>query len=165
MAKMEFCFKMLSLVNLYAVRQELACKQADMQPRLGVIRTIMDVSGVPMEEYDYMRGRSLTDALTDCDDWEQESFMQISEAKCARAIRTKRWTYCVRADLPKEWTNVADADVYYEEFLYDNHADPNQLENLVKSPKYEDIRAELTVALKRRILDAEYAIHEVLPAK
>ncbi|MDA3799060.1 MAG: sulfatase-like hydrolase/transferase [Kiritimatiellae bacterium] len=128
-------------------------------------RTIMDVAAIPVEEYDYMRGRTLSEAIKDCDDWEQESFMQISETKCARAIRTKRWTYCVRGDFPEGWTMQSSADVYYEEFLYDNLADPDQLNNLVKSPEHEDVRAELAVALKRRILDAEGASPEILPAK
>ncbi len=127
-------------------------------------RTIMDIAQIPLKEYDFMRGRTLKDAIDEnCNDWIKESFLQISESKCGRAIRTDRWTYCVKAKSSGKWITDASADTYYEEFLYDNDADPHQQTNLVRNEDYADVRAELAELIKQRIFEVEGYRPEILP--
>jgi arylsulfatase A-like enzyme len=80
-------------------------------------------------------------------DWRQQHMVQISESQIGRALRTDRWTYSVRVPgAPWKKTKSKppmDASTYVEDFLYDNEADPHQLNNLAVDPAFESIRAEL----------------------
>jgi hypothetical protein len=46
------------------------------------------------------------------------------------------------------------SDVYFEEYLYDNEADPHQRTNLVRDADYAEVRAELAGTLRRRMVEA-----------
>jgi uncharacterized sulfatase len=131
---------------------------------LDVPPTLLQAAGVTPPES--MRGRPLQ-ALGegDVDQWREEVFVQISESQIGRAIRTPRWTYSVQAP---DWEETfhdqpPSSEVYVEDHLYDNHADPAQLNNRVADPSLSDIRDELRVRLLRRIKQAEGATPEIRP--
>jgi arylsulfatase A-like enzyme len=84
--------------------------------------TLLDAArlAVPPE----MQGRSLLPLLRgETEGWPGEVFLQISESQVGRAIRTRRWKYSVVAP-GMRGSEVAGADRYVEECLYDLHADP-----------------------------------------
>ena len=77
----------------------------------------------------------LTDEQTP--DWDETAFLQISESRVGRAIRTPEYTYAVRA--PGDGYRVFASDVYYEEFFYVLKEDPYQQNNLaadLRGPKH-----------------------------
>lgn len=102
---------------------------------------------------DTFRGRSLQDLMKGASDWNEDVFVQISEKTVARALRTRKWTYCVDAPDTDAWNDPA-SDKYQEAFLYSNENDPYQKENLVTDPRFTDIRAELAGKLISRMVDA-----------
>lgn len=89
-------------------------------------------------------------------------FMQISESQCGRAIRTKKYTYSVRsvgAGIVKK-----DAKIYFEDYLYDNEADPCQKNNLIKDRRYKKVRDELRKKLIEQMLEIGEKQPVILPA-
>ena len=46
------------------------------------------------------------------------------------------------------------SDRYVEDFLYDLETDPHERNNLVADPSFADVRAELAVTLRRRMVEA-----------
>ena len=116
---------------------------------IDIAPTILAVGAV--SEPRYMRGRPLQDlASGKAKDWPEEVFVQISEAEVGRAIRTKKWKYCVYAP-DKSGGRDPGSDVYVEEFLYDLDADPCEQNNLVKDPGLKSVRADLAEILKRHM--------------
>jgi arylsulfatase A-like enzyme len=113
---------------------------------------------------DYFAGRPLQ-GLADgsAKDWPKEVFVQISESACGRAVRTKRWTYCVEAPKGKARHGTCDSDVYHEAFLYDLQADPHQRNNLIGSTDHEKTRVELRETLLRRMAAAGEKPPKILP--
>lgn len=93
-----------------------------------------------------MRGDPLQNIFT-ADDWKSEVYIQISESYLGRAIRTKRYTYCVY-NPGKNPNTESKADVYIERYLFDNEQDPDQKNNLISQPQYAEIKAEL----KKRLI-------------
>ncbi|MCD6361971.1 MAG: sulfatase-like hydrolase/transferase, partial [Armatimonadetes bacterium] len=121
--------------------------------------TLLTAAGVPVP--DVYHGRPLQELIAGAEDWPQEAFAQISESQTGRCIRTHRWTYSV--SVPER---MDKSDVYFEEYLYDNEADPHQRNNLVRDPDYASVRAELRETLKRRMAEAgedEAEIREAQP--
>lgn len=92
-----------------------------------------------------MLGRDLRQALS-ADDWEDEVYIQISESFTGRALRNKRYTYCVW-DPYSHPSRDMSAAVYTERFLFDNEKDPLQKNNLVTDPQYTFLRQELAQRL------------------
>jgi arylsulfatase A-like enzyme len=115
---------------------------------LDVPATLLRAAGVPIPA-DW-HGRPLQES--GAKDWRNEHLIQLSESQVGRALRTDRWTYSVRAPGPFPRGDMApmQAPEYVEDFLYDNAADPHQLQNLVTSPEHEEIRSEL----RDRLLNA-----------
>lgn len=113
--------------------------------------TVVKSAGIKPPEW--MQGNHLN-GLVDgsTKDWPEEAFMQISESQCGRAIRTARWTYSVRS--PDALDSDLGSELYREDFLYDNDADPHQKNNLVSDPAYADVRADLKERLLRRMAEA-----------
>ena len=113
---------------------------------------------------DYLAGRPLQ-GLVDgsAKDWPLEVFVQISESTCGRAVRTKRWTYCVEAPKGQARFGSRDSEVYHEAFLYDLQATPGQRKNLVASAEHEKVRAELCEVLLRRMAGAGEKPPKILP--
>lgn len=114
--------------------------------------TVLAAAGVkPPKE---MRGRPLQGLSNGtAKDWPAEVFVQISEDIIGRAIRTKKWKYSVVAPKPAG-PQPPGSDAYTEHFLYDLAKDPHERHNLVRDPAYAAVRAELAVALKRRMVAA-----------
>ncbi len=110
-----------------------------------------------------MRGRALQEIVSDSpSDWPDEVFLQISESQCGRAIRTHKWKYSVRA--PDKTGGDPASDTYVEDFLYDLEADPHEQHNLVGDTGLAEIRKELSLSLKRRMVQAGETEPRILPA-
>lgn len=124
----------------------------DMVSLIDLPPTVLESAGVEVPEE--MRGRPLQSVLDGApEDWPDDVFLQISESQVARAIRTKRWKYCVDAP-DKRGGRDADSGRYVEQYLYDLEADPHERSNLVGDPQYAEVRAELRERLKRRMAAA-----------
>jgi len=73
-------------------------------------------------------------------------YIQISESYLGRALRTRRYTYCVY-DPTKNANAESRSDAYVERFLFDNESDPAQTRNLIARPELAGLRAELRRSL------------------
>lgn len=114
--------------------------------------TLLDASGLPVP--DSMQGRSIMPLVRkEAVEWQQEVLIQISETQVGRAIRTDRWKYSVSA-ADANGMDDASAGCYTEEFLYDLHADPYELVNLVGFSAYSEIKASLSRRLIARMVAA-----------
>ena len=114
--------------------------------------TLLDAAGLEVPEQ--MQGRSLMPLLRGgVADWPAEVFVQISEAQVGRAVRTHRWKYGV--DAPGEQgRDVAGADLYEEQYLYDLQADPYELNNLVGHESHRETAQVMRERLLRRMEEA-----------
>lgn len=108
--------------------------------------TLLDGAGLPVPGD--MMGRSvlpLTRGQTA--GWQDDVFLEISEAQVGRALRTSRWKYSVIAPDKKGGQDMRGG-TYREDCLYDLAADPYELRNLVESAAHAPVRDEL----RRRLL-------------
>ena len=114
--------------------------------------TLLDAAGLDIPEQ--MQGRSLMPLLRGGDDdWPEEVFVQISEAQVGRAVRTSRWKYGV--DAPKaQGRDAAGSDEYQEQYLYDLHADPYELNNLIGLESHREVALIMKERLLRRMENA-----------
>lgn len=114
--------------------------------------TLLDAAGLPVP--DAMQGRSVMPLLRrEPVDWQDDVFVQISEAQVGRAVRTTRWKYSVVAP-DKHGGKDPDSDRYVEEFLYDLYADPYELDNLAGHPSYRAVADKLRERLLTRMTEA-----------
>ncbi|MGY8696013.1 MAG: sulfatase-like hydrolase/transferase [Verrucomicrobiia bacterium] len=113
-----------------------------------LVPTLLDSCGITPPES--LPGRSLMPILRgQSSEWKQEAFIQISESQVGRAIRTSRWKYGIVApDADGETESCSDA--YAENYLYDLHSDPYELQNLIGYASHNQVKAHL----KTKILDA-----------
>lgn len=112
---------------------------------IDIPKTIVSIAGGDVSG---MQGTDLRDSQS-ADTWKEEAYIQISESYLGRAIRTKKWTYCIYD--PEKNPNVyASSDTYTERFLFDNEADPDQKNNLIADPQYLEVRRELAARLVQR---------------
>ena len=110
-------------------------------------KTILALAGVDVG--DAMIGENLLDVVEKKDDNRpNEVFAQISESRVGRCIRTARYTYSVYAPGVNGGAAAA-SDRYADDFLYDMERDPHQLNNVVASPAYTQVKEEL----RKRLLD------------
>ncbi|MBO9610155.1 MAG: sulfatase-like hydrolase/transferase [Paenibacillaceae bacterium] len=125
--------------------------------------TLLDAAGIPVPAG--MQGRSAL-KLIDGDKigWPEEAFVQISESQVSRAIRTGRFKYGVEARSNDPW-NDSGADVYEEAQLYDLHADPYELDNLIGLETYAQTADDLRQRLLRRMAEAGEPPAEIVPAQ
>ena len=87
------------------------------------------------------------------------AFIQISESQCGRAIRTKDYTYSVSCcKFLSPYSNI-----YFEDYLYDNNKDKAQMNNLIKSKDYEQVRKGLKTLLINQIEKVEGRRPKILP--
>ncbi|MDE6203965.1 MAG: sulfatase-like hydrolase/transferase, partial [Lachnospiraceae bacterium] len=110
-------------------------------------KSILAMAGVDVG--DAMIGENLLDVVEKKDkDRPNQVFAQISESRVGRCIRTPKYTYSVYAP-GMNGGEVASADVYADDFLYDMEKDPYQLVNLVDESDYADVKADM----RKRLLD------------
>ncbi len=127
--------------------------------------TILAAAGLPTPLP--MRGRPLQQTLDAAPaDWREEVFVQVSESQIGRAIRTDRWTYSVHVPPEGKWGGGSrpGAEEYTEECLYDNEADPHQLDNRIADPALADVRADLRARLVARMTAAGEPEPRIVPA-
>jgi len=127
---------------------------------LDVPATLLACAGI--ERPEGFRGRDLR-VLTDeqTPDWDETAFLQISESRVGRAIRTPEYTYAVRA--PGDGYRVFASDVYYEEFFYVLKEDPYQQNNLAADPAWAQTRAQLAQVLCQKMEQAGETPPEIRP--
>ncbi|MGM0401476.1 MAG: sulfatase-like hydrolase/transferase [Chloroflexota bacterium] len=114
--------------------------------------TLLHVGGIQIP--DEFHGRSLISLIEGkAEKWPEEVFVQISESQVGRAVRTKRWKYCVDAPDADGWDDP-DSEVYEEQYLYDLEVDPHEQNNLVGDPRYRATADELAEILVRRMVAA-----------
>lgn len=124
--------------------------------------TLLDAAGLPIPEQ--MQGRSILPLLRgQRDGWPDDVFVQISEAQVGRAVRTQRWTYSVYAP-DKHGGKDPSSDTYVEEFLYDNEADPYQLNNLIGLTSHQEVCRVMRERLLRHIQNVEGYTPTIRPA-
>ncbi|MCB0159473.1 MAG: hypothetical protein KDD83_15165, partial [Caldilineaceae bacterium] len=126
--------------------------------------TLLDAAGLPIPAS--MEGRSILPLAQreDVEDWPAEVFVQISEAQVGRAIRTKRWKYCVDAP-DKHGSRDPGSDVYVEQYLYDLESDPYELQNLVGIDAFRAVADDLRDRLIARMVEAGETAPEIVPAE
>ena len=111
-------------------------------------KTILAMAGIDVG--DKMIGENLS-ALIDKDtDENKVIFAQISESRVGRCIRTKDYLYSVYAPDSNGW-DEGKSYVYEEEFLYDIHNDPYELNNLVNDSSTKGIRKMLASELIKQM--------------
>ncbi|MCB9460625.1 MAG: sulfatase-like hydrolase/transferase [Anaerolineaceae bacterium] len=123
--------------------------------------TLLDIAGIDVP--DDMQGSSFLPLVTrEPVDWQDDVFIQISEAEVGRALRTQKWKYSVTAPDADPWEDSA-ADTYHEAYLYDLETDPYELFNLIGYQSHQVIAAELRQRLLNRIAAVEGAHPTIVP--
>ncbi len=129
---------------------------------LDLTPTLLDAAGLDVPSR--MQGRSfvpLTRGSTE--GWPQEVFVQISESQLGRAVRTGRWKYGV--DAPgRDPRKDTGSDRYVEQYLYDLHADPHELDNRIGLASHQEVARVLRERLIRRMVAAGEAAPTIEPA-
>jgi arylsulfatase A-like enzyme len=124
--------------------------------------TLLDAAGLPVPPE--MQGRSIMPlARREATDWPEEVFVQISEAQVGRAVRTRRWKYCVDAP-DKSGRDDAGSDHYVEQYLYDLQVDPYELNNLIGLESHRPVADKMRERLIRRMVEAGETAPAVEPA-
>ena len=113
--------------------------------------TLLEAAGLHLP--DEMHGRSVLPLLNgEREEWPEGVLVQVSESQVGRAIRTRRWKYCVvapEAD-PKD---DSFAEHYVENGLYDLKADPYELHNLADLRSHRDVADALKQHLIARMVE------------
>ncbi len=120
--------------------------------------TLLSAAGIDIP------GSYVGEDLTNCKENRDCVFIQISESQCARALRTKDYTYSVSSPFPLAGMTMKASPIYKEEFLYDLKKDPHQLNNLVHCREYKEVKDELRKLLLREIKKAEGKTPKIIPA-
>ncbi|MBI3972668.1 MAG: sulfatase-like hydrolase/transferase [Chloroflexi bacterium] len=124
--------------------------------------TLLDAAGIPVPAE--MQGRSLMPVLRrQSAEWLEDALIMVSTAQVARGLRTHRWKYSVDAPTADPRRDSTSAQ-YVEEYLYDLHADPHELTNLVRSPAHAEVRDQLRRRLIERLREAGDVVPEIEPA-
>lgn len=127
--------------------------------------TLLDAAGVPVP--DDMQGRSFMPLVRkQAVEWPDDIFIQISETQVGRAIRTRRWKYCVTAP-GLDGNKHPGSTRYVEDSLFDLLADPHELNNLAGQSAFAEASRVLRERLIKRMVEAGEAapIIEPAPAK
>ncbi|QTQ13144.1 sulfatase-like hydrolase/transferase [Treponema parvum] len=131
---------------------------------VSIPKTVVTLAGLDVDNY--MEGERLqdlaagkTDKLKDGEPkgWharKNEVFLQISESRVGRCIRTPDWKYSVVAP-NLNGGEKGGSDYYVDDFLYDLKSDPYELTNLAHNKDYVNIKSELRKKLIGWIKDVE----------
>jgi uncharacterized sulfatase len=84
-----------------------------------------------------------------------EVFVQISESRVGRCVRTQRYKYAVVAPGLNGGAEAASPR-YVDDFLYDLQEDPYELHNLVWDSRYHEVKLEMRKHLLSQIEKAEH---------
>lgn len=123
--------------------------------------TLLDAAGLDVPAV--MQGRSVMPLLRgESAEWPEETFVQISESHCGRALRTERWKYAV-AD-PDADAGAVHGKRYEEKHLYDLHSDPYELCNLIEHESHNGVCEHLRRRMIERMLEAGEPEPEIVPA-
>lgn len=106
------------------------------------------LSAAGIEPPSYFRGKDLAKIALG-EDGRDALYIQISEDKLGRAVRTDRYVYAVRSRRKKDGWNKAYSDVYIEDYLYDTAKDPCETRNLIRDPSYRGVKRNLAERLER----------------
>ena len=105
---------------------------------------------------DKWQGRPLQNLINGDNLWRKEIFVQTSEDKISRIIRTKKWKYSISR--PMDFVSLQNADKesaeFEEEFLYHLENDPHERNNLVYKPEYNFIKIDLQKKLIANMIAA-----------
>jgi len=124
--------------------------------------TLLDAAG--LEAPPTFQGRSIMPLLRQSDaPWREDMYVQISEDKLSRALRTSRFKYIVTAEDGDPW-NDATSPVYTEKELYDLHADPYELNNLAGYRSHLPLIEALRGRLIARMVEAGEEAPRIIPA-
>ncbi|HIX06770.1 MAG TPA: sulfatase-like hydrolase/transferase [Candidatus Fournierella pullicola] len=116
-------------------------------------KTILALAGVDVGSA--MIGENLLDVVHKSNpERPNRVFAQISESRVGRCVRTPDFLYSVYAP-GKDGGEVPASNVYADDFLYDLRKDPWQLDNVVDSPDYNEVKQELRQYLLDWIEHAE----------
>ncbi len=114
--------------------------------------TLLDAAGLPIPPQ--MQGRSAMPLVQgSAQPWPEEVFIQVTGPEMGRAVRTRRWKYCVAAPGKPPQEQIS-AERYVEGFLYDLLADPYELRNLVGYESHRPVAAVMRQRLIRRMVEA-----------
>jgi arylsulfatase A-like enzyme len=142
---------------------DMGGKRQEVMNLIDLVPTLLDASGI--EPPEIMPGRSLMPRLRGSDaDWDNCAFIQISESQVARAIRTKRWKYCVVAH-DKNGGTESSSDSYSEDYLYDLNTDPYELQNLIEYQSHGPVCDHLRKKLIAEMQKAGEAIPTIIEKK
>ncbi|MGX4599964.1 sulfatase-like hydrolase/transferase [Faecalimicrobium sp. JNUCC 81] len=119
---------------------------------IDIPKTIIDIAMGSKPEF--MVGVSLLDLVHDKTN-RDDVFIQISESYVGRALRTKKYKYCIID--PNKHPYEDSYSLEYEEcYLYDLEKDPLEKVNLIDHRGYEDIKEELRLRIKEYIKNIEH---------
>lgn len=125
--------------------------------------TLLDAAGLDVPSI--MEGHSLMPLVRrQATDRPEEVFIQISEEIAGRAIRHGRWKYSIRHVRDEDRGNPSPAQ-YKEDFLYDLHADPYELDNRIGFTSLAEVTDDLRARLKSWIKKVEGVDVEIIPAQ
>ena len=136
-------------------------KETRLSSLIDIPPTLLSLAGIEIPET-YM-GVDLTAQINHPEKKRDCVFMQISESQCGRAIRTDRYKYAIRSAGMTGYLHHS-AKVYFEDYLYDLEKDPIEKYNLIKDPRYKNVRRELKQMLKDQMQQAQEAPPVILPA-
>ncbi len=136
-------------------------KETRLSSLIDIPTTLLSMAGIDIPK-NYM-GVDLTKQINNPDNKRDCVFMQISESQCGRAIRTDRYKYAVRDLSPVGYAH-GTSKLYFEDYLYDLEKDPIEKHNLIKDPKYAQVRKELKEKLIEQMVNADEAKPTILPA-
>lgn len=128
---------------------------------VSIPKTIATLAGCHVD--DHMIGERLQDVASGMlqENRKNEVFIQVSESRIGRAVRTAKWKYAVVAPGVNGGLRSSN-DVYKDDFMYDVENDPAELKNLVHDPEYDEVKAELRKKLLAWILEAEHTVPEII---
>jgi arylsulfatase A-like enzyme len=125
--------------------------------------TLLDACSIPVPEA--MQGYSMLPLVRQkAQDWPEEAYVEVfNDGWIERCVRTRRWLYGIRR--VTKGCDPADGWEFQAAYLFDQKADPWQLENLVGVKQYTDVEAVLNKRLVGRMTAAgEPAPVQILPA-
>ncbi len=118
----------------------------DLIELVDLVPTLIDAAGGPVPSD--LQGRSLLPALTQGEAIDRDAV--LTEHGDGKVLRTQRYRYAVGTD--------------GEELLYDLETDPNEYEDVSRSPEYDDVLGECRRRLLQRLATVDWERHRDRPS-